>query len=417
MLRGIDKKIFLLMIVLMAHLVLFAQQYHFVYFQADNQQPFYLKYEGKNYSSTAIGYLILPKLPNGTFTVTLGFPKNLYPEQTFNLSVNDKNYGYALKNFDAKGWGLFNFQTTNVVMNVNAAAAGSVAAKQTTTTNTSNPFGNMLADAINDSTLNQQTTTASPQPADAVLQALSAQNDSTAAAVSQPAPPTATANTNPDTALNHAPQDNSSHEFLDSFSVKNTVPDATEQNITKAGENKSKTGTDLTFLDKASNDTIHAFIPSADTLSIEKKAALADTAKGKIDNPFYDSNGAATTQSWQTPAMDSAIAKAKETVAAARVNSTCINMFGENDLEKLKKKIISQKNQDAILKNVRKSLNNKCITVEQVKDLGNLFLSDENRYNFYDAAYPFVYDYGKFPQLEDQLIDTYYKNRFRALLR
>ncbi len=59
----------------------FAQQNHFVYIQADNQQPFYVKYDGKNYSSTSIGYLILPKLTNGILPYRLVFHEICIPNK------------------------------------------------------------------------------------------------------------------------------------------------------------------------------------------------------------------------------------------------------------------------------------------------------------------------------------------------
>jgi len=129
----------------------YAQQLHFIYIQADNKQPFSVALNGKYYSSSSIGYIILPKLTDGTYTLAINFAKNSYPEQTFTVNIAGKDYGYALKNFDAKGWGLFNFQTTDVVMNNTAAPQENM--QDTVTTNTS-VFGNMLADVVNDKSIN-----------------------------------------------------------------------------------------------------------------------------------------------------------------------------------------------------------------------------------------------------------------------
>ncbi len=52
-------------------------------------------------------------------TLTIGFAKSVSPEQQFNIPVNNKDAGYILKDFDEKGWGLFNLQTQAVVMNSN----------------------------------------------------------------------------------------------------------------------------------------------------------------------------------------------------------------------------------------------------------------------------------------------------------
>ncbi len=93
-----------------------AQQNRFVYLQTDNRQPFYVKMNKLVYSSSATGYLIIPKLTDNTYEMSIGFPKNEFPEQQLNLKVDGKDAGYVVKNFGEKGWGLFNLQTLAVVM-------------------------------------------------------------------------------------------------------------------------------------------------------------------------------------------------------------------------------------------------------------------------------------------------------------
>jgi hypothetical protein len=43
-----------------------AQQNHFIYIQAENNQAFYVKLDKKVLSSSVSGYLIIPKLTDGT---------------------------------------------------------------------------------------------------------------------------------------------------------------------------------------------------------------------------------------------------------------------------------------------------------------------------------------------------------------
>lgn len=88
-----------------------AQQPHFVYLQTDNNQPFYVLLKGKNYSSSSIGYVILPKLENGNYLIKVGFAKNDMPEQDYLLEINDHDQGYLIKNFGEKGSGIFNLQS------------------------------------------------------------------------------------------------------------------------------------------------------------------------------------------------------------------------------------------------------------------------------------------------------------------
>lgn len=91
-----------------------AQQLHFAYLQTDAHKPFYVVLNKKNYSSTASGYIILPKLQNGDYPVRIGFAKNENAEQEYLLQVKDNDQGLLIKDFGDKGWGLFNMQTMAV---------------------------------------------------------------------------------------------------------------------------------------------------------------------------------------------------------------------------------------------------------------------------------------------------------------
>src|SRR5450432_1477878 len=93
-----------------------AQQNHFIYIQTENKQPFYVKLDKKLYSSSASGYLVVPKLKDGTYNLAIGFPKGEWTEQNMLCTINNNDIGYLLKNFESKGWGLFNLQTLAVIM-------------------------------------------------------------------------------------------------------------------------------------------------------------------------------------------------------------------------------------------------------------------------------------------------------------
>ncbi|MDQ6815649.1 MAG: hypothetical protein M3040_18110, partial [Bacteroidota bacterium] len=115
-----------------------AQEKHFIFIQSDAKQPFYISLNSKLYSSTASGYLIIPKLTDGNYSLTVGFAQNAYPEQTFNLAVQNKDLGFDLKNFNEKGWGLFNLQTLDITM-ASTANSNVVAKALNTSSNTATP--------------------------------------------------------------------------------------------------------------------------------------------------------------------------------------------------------------------------------------------------------------------------------------
>jgi Domain of unknown function (DUF4476) len=101
----------------------------------------------------------------------------------------------------------------------------------------------------------------------------------------------------------------------------------------------------------------------------------------------------------------------------AMINSNCRNHANEDDFMKIRKKMVAEDNDDDMVAAARKIFKTKCFTTEQVKNLGVLFLKDEGRYKFFDAAYPFVSDTDNFNSLEAQLTEEYYINRFRAMVR
>jgi hypothetical protein len=145
------KRFLLILFLLSSFISLSAQQNHFVYLQTDNKQPFYIKLNNQLYSSSSSGYIVVPKLQNGTYNFTVGFPKNEWPQQVIPVKIDNADIGYMLKNFGEKGWGLFNIQTLDVTM------ASSANANNTVTQTKTDAFSNTLADVVNTPSLKEET--------------------------------------------------------------------------------------------------------------------------------------------------------------------------------------------------------------------------------------------------------------------
>ncbi|GEP95919.1 DUF4476 domain-containing protein [Chitinophaga cymbidii] len=97
---------------------------YFVYIQHEKHQPFYVKLNGKVISSSAKGYVILPKLSKGKVPVTIGFLKNELPEQEYTLRITgQRDYGYLLKNTQDKEFALYDLQTFATLMPAGAGAS------------------------------------------------------------------------------------------------------------------------------------------------------------------------------------------------------------------------------------------------------------------------------------------------------
>jgi hypothetical protein len=415
-------KLFILLIFFCMHsFVLKAQQKHFIYVQSEDKQPFAVVLGGKVYSSSDYGYVIIPKLTDSTYKFTVSFPMNKFPDQSFSCTINKKDVGYALKN-ETDGWVLQNMQTQKLIVNNTAAAAQK------------NGFGDMLSDVVNDSSLTKNT--AQQKQADTVKTVTD-----TIAQTQQPGDTIA---------------QNTSVAITDSISKPE-----------KISELKLDTGTNMLFVDKTQNgvDTINVFVP-ADTTSnnnneianqqslpdtstsssiihvntdslqnttitsstpqknndsvlenstANNKQETQDTTNHAVSNPFYKPE-----QSANNTVINSTVNTSNETSVtnvSNAVKQDCGNMMSDDDLNKLKRKMFVQNNDNDMIQYAVKFVGKKCITTDQVKLLGELFSSDDGRYNLYDALYKYVYDYGNYATLTTQILDPYYKKRFAAMLR
>ena len=104
------------------------------------------------------------------------------------------------------------------------------------------------------------------------------------------------------------------------------------------------------------------------------------------------------------------------TNAVTAYKPDCKGLVEDNDLGKIKRKMFVQNSNNEMVQTGIKLIGDKCLTTEQVKTLGGLFLSDDGRYTLYDALYNYVYDKSNYKNLENQIIDPYYRKRFEAML-
>ena len=222
-----------------------AQQNHFIYIQTENKQPFYIKLEKQLLSSTASGYILLPKLKEGVYNLWIGFPKSEWPEQNMVCTVSGRDLGFLLKNFGDKGWGLFNMQTLDIVMAANKPRS-STANVETKT----DEFSNLLSNVVNDPSIRQvevvNTPAKDPVKEIAVNTVDTISSESSAAKTS-------------------------------------VVVEVPKPSITRTLLNKDSSGTEMVFIDLANGekDTIKVYIPN-DRKSSSSKKLIADEIKTSV---------------------------------------------------------------------------------------------------------------------------------------
>ena len=76
----------------------------------------------------------------------------------------------------------------------------------------------------------------------------------------------------------------------------------------------------------------------------------------------------------------------------------------------------SKSSDDDMIAQAKKYFKVKCYRTEQIKYLTAFFLTEESKYQFFDAAYLHVSDQENFSSLESEIKDEYYLKRFKALI-
>jgi hypothetical protein len=99
------------------------------------------------------------------------------------------------------------------------------------------------------------------------------------------------------------------------------------------------------------------------------------------------------------------------------LNSDCKETALDEDIDKLRIKMLLVTTDEEKIGLAKKVFRQKCFLTKQVKALSELFKSDEGKYKWFDAVYPFVADNGNFNKLGELIKDEYYMNRFKAMLR
>lgn len=342
----------LLTLFLCSSFIVNAQKKYFIYIQAEEKQPFYITINNKNFSSSVNGHLVIPRLKSGKYFFTAGFPKEKYPEQKFTCVVADKDQGFVLKQYGKDGWGLFNLITFTSTM---ANAADWEKDK-----------------AVNDTTKIDDDYTIVP----------SKTNESKPVVTSKTSE---TKEVKPDT---EKPKDSS-------VSTTNTAAtESTKATIVRTYQKGGAQGVDEVYVDYSATpkDTIVIFIPkeftkaSTEIVTPKNNPQVADTSKNK--NPGK----------------------------ASEYNTSCVQMATDNDFAKTRKLMSLETTDDLMIVSAKKSFSNKCYYVEQIKNLGLLFISEKSRLKFFTMAKPFIYDRLNYASLETQFSLSASIDQFRKTL-
>lgn len=405
-----QKKILVFSLFLLLTFCVYAQKNRFIYIQAEHKQPFYVKLDKKLFSSAGTGYLIIPKLTDGTYDLTIGFPKNEWPLQNVTCVVKETDAGYMLKNLADKGWGLVDLQNRKIIMAQREENSSSDLSSEIS----EDAFSTVLASVVNDPGILRK----QKKPVDTLKTVMpnpenKAEND---IAIKKEEAPV----------------------LKESISE---IPLIKSAEILKLKHDSTAEGISIAYLDILNGiaDTVYVsisfFKPVNDLLPgsgiVKPVVQKSKTGNPTVDAKFIDMelpNPNLKTDT-VTKETDSVFVEEKKVIADEpgnvpgktgndenNMNPACKSVALYNDFLDLRKLMAAELSDSAMIGIALKKFTLSCFTTDQVKNLGALFINDEGKYKFYVAAYPFVSDLVNFSSLETQLSKEYFITRFKAMV-
>jgi|GEM_PF-1790359 len=343
---------------------------HYIFIEADGQQPFYLKQGNTMVSSSAAGFLILPKITSSEMEFSIGFPKNSYPEVSFYINGTDRDRGFQLKLMEGQGWSLFDRTSLEVIKGEMPKAAP---IEMQLTKKEEGSFAKLLAVAIDDKSLldsmpkkdsiGKMTEKRPMIKADQAL--VGKKTDANVPAIKPVinAAETDVAKKNVDTSSVPSPQKPNTSTLI-----------VQENNSTVIAVKDSPVGL--------------AVGPSKDTIF----KTTVKTVENKINEAPLQSKAIIT-----VTACDHPIASAK-------------------DLLSLQKKLLGIASDEGQRNYAVKAFGQKCFNTKQALEIGWFFVDENSRLQLFKALQPLIADKASFGNLEVSFLKEENIIAFRALL-
>ncbi len=449
-----------------------AQKTYFLYLQSESKQSFFVKHNNAIINSTASGYIIIPDLKDSSYLFNIGIQGKESNKQ-FLININKKDHGYLIMNDKNNEWTLFDLQKLAIIQPYDQATTMNVADVKIEKVE-SNPFNDMLAKAVDDSTIKERTIFVKKEekkPEPSVQQVVAKDTVSNSATIPDLKDPienkvainadsvkkeieswvvkTEGSNENKESSKIDSLKTNSKEEEVNQEVVtgkKEEIPvlikmedsvlsKQQKSTIKYRSESSTTEGVGLVFTDTYPNgntDTIRILIQNEinklETGNKEKAKEdnfkfldiVGDSANVNSKNQSVETDISIKKENVKTEKADKSIpAKEveKKEVISSSLKNTCTVFATETDFFDLRQKMAGENDEDAMIGQARQHFMEKCYTTQHIKNLGSLFLSDLGRFQFYNSSYKYVSDLDNFPSLESELKDQYFIDRFKSILK
>lgn len=360
MIKGIYISILFSFITIASH----SQDLHFIFIQAQNNQPFYLKTKDNIFSSTDKGYLTVSKLTQGKFEFTIGFPKNKWSSLDYSIDVKQKDLGFILKKMDSTNWEMFNIQNNEIVIR---KKSDSKSKKNIEISN--DEFSNVLAQVSN-----------TPSVKEIAINVDSSQFELENRAIM-------------DTGLSTKEYALEKINVIQEVQIKDTSSNQ-KANLVTAARFDNKIMNTFSILDSAgrsagyvvseggNRDTVVLFIAYDNKKTRKKEEETAEQIK----------------------------------IEAVATIKLCNAIATEKDFIQLRRMMVEEDKEDRMIEKTKDFIKEKCLTSEQVKNLAVLFLKEDNRYEFLNTTYLKTSDKENYGSLIHLLTEEEHITQFKNLI-
>ena len=107
--------IFSFFVCIMIMLVQNARAQHFAFFEAESQQPFFIKYNGNVISSTPGGFLMISSIMESAIDIVVGFPGAGTVQTVYRIEGLDRDRGFYLRKAERGEWILMDRNDMSVI--------------------------------------------------------------------------------------------------------------------------------------------------------------------------------------------------------------------------------------------------------------------------------------------------------------
>ncbi len=348
------KKLGLILSLMLVAFLVKGQDYHFVYFQTANKTPFYVKINGDLLSSSETGYLIVSQLIDEEIEFSLGFIQKQWPEQAYRIKMNDRDRGLLVQFGEVGVWSLVDLQTSQAIPTADKI--------QVLVNRDLDEFSRVLAEVSNDPSLLKSDSQQIIKPS--INQKIELV-----------------------------------YSLLDSGYRRMTylIKERLEGRLLRT-------------------DTVQVDLDYRAPEQEKKSAQLVDSV------PFTSVDSFQLKASFDSIKTDSVpmpvdTAKKDAEVKVVKWFMACKQEADEKDFVQLRKKMAGADTELDMLDLAEKAFKKKCYRTEQVRNLSTLILQDDNRYRFFELAYPATADKSNFSLLQTLLSGQQNIERFKNLIR